>query len=188
MIKNKIQLITYANSFGKNIEELHSILNRFFKEEIGGVHLLPFFPSSSDRGFSPVDYFEVESSFGTWGDVKKLASDYALTSDLVINHISRHSKYFQDFLEKGDKSEYKDCFITPKKFNQNHSIKYLKYLEKRLPAFILSIFDNISQSDFIFHKNGINKIDLGKIYRRHRNPLFYDFEKKDGTKNQRIFG
>ena len=56
MIKNKIMLITYADSMGHNLQDLHRILNTYFSDAIGGVHILPFFPSSGDRGFAPIDY------------------------------------------------------------------------------------------------------------------------------------
>ncbi|KGO31756.1 hypothetical protein Q757_05265, partial [Oenococcus alcoholitolerans] len=71
-IKNKAMLITYADSLGKNIKELHQILDQYIGKSIGGVHLLPFFPSTGDRGFAPSDYTRVDSSFGDWNDVESL--------------------------------------------------------------------------------------------------------------------
>ena len=53
-MKNKIMLITYADSFGKNLKELKEMLDTHFDREIGSVHILPFFPSSGDRGFAPL--------------------------------------------------------------------------------------------------------------------------------------
>ena len=52
--KNKIMLITYPDSMGKNIKDLNFVLNKYFKGAIGGIHILPFFPSSEDRGFAPM--------------------------------------------------------------------------------------------------------------------------------------
>ncbi|MGT2637315.1 sucrose phosphorylase, partial [Streptococcus ratti] len=71
-IKNKTMLITYSDSLGKNLKELQDNLERYFGAAVGGVHLLPFFPSTGDRGFAPVDYDEVDPAFGDWSDVKKL--------------------------------------------------------------------------------------------------------------------
>ena len=50
-IKNEAMLITYSDSLGKNMKDLKFVLETYFKESIGGVHLLPFFPSTGDRGF-----------------------------------------------------------------------------------------------------------------------------------------
>lgn len=81
-MENKIMLITYADSMGKNINELHGILNDFFADCVHSVHLLPFYPSSGDRGFSPIRYDVVDPAFGTWADVERLASDYPLMQTL----------------------------------------------------------------------------------------------------------
>ena len=62
-LENKIMLITYADSMGKNLKELHTALNRHFKNAVGGVHILPFFPSSADRGFAPMRYDIVDEEF-----------------------------------------------------------------------------------------------------------------------------
>ena len=84
-IQNKAMLITYADSLGKNINELHQILKSHFGEAIGGVHLLPFFPSTGDRGFAPSDYTRVDATFGDWADVEALGEDYYLMFDFMIN-------------------------------------------------------------------------------------------------------
>ncbi len=59
-ITNKTMLITYSDSLGKNLKELDENLTKYFGDAIGGVHLLPLFPSTGDRGFAPVDYDEVD--------------------------------------------------------------------------------------------------------------------------------
>ena len=66
-------LITYADSMGKNLRELSEVLDRHFGKAVGGVHILPFFPSSGDRGFAPMTYEEVDSAFGDWKDIEKIA-------------------------------------------------------------------------------------------------------------------
>lgn len=115
-LSNKIMLITYANSLGKNLKELRTVLDRFFKEEIGGIHILPFYPSSADRGFAPITYRKVDPEFGDWTNIKELADKYYLMYDYMINHISAQSAYYKDFLNKKDQSEYKDLFIRYKDF------------------------------------------------------------------------
>ncbi len=111
-IQNKVQIITYPDSLGANLPELHYVLRRFFKNAIGGVHILPFYPSSSDRGFAPITYDEVDPVFGKWSDVEKIGKDFDLVIDFMINHISRQSDYFIDYIEKGENSEYADMFFS----------------------------------------------------------------------------
>ena len=118
-LENKCMLITYSDSMGNNLKDLYQVLDRYFKDAVGGVHILPFFPSSGDRGFAPMDYHKVDEAFGDWSDVEKLADDYYLMFDYMINHISAHSAYYKDFLEKKDASEYADLFIRYKDFWEN---------------------------------------------------------------------
>jgi glycosidase len=107
-------LITYGdqiNQAGKKpLECLADFLNSQIKDAVSGVHVLPFFPYSSDDGFSVIDYHQVDPKLGTWGDLASLSQDYRLMIDGVINHISRESGWFQSFL-KG-LPPYKDFFIT----------------------------------------------------------------------------
>ena len=115
-IQNKTMLITYSDSLGNNLKDLYENLEEHFGDAIGGVHLLPFFPSTGDRGFAPVDYDEVDSAFGVWEDVKRLGEKYYLMFDFMINHISRQSKYYKDYQEKHEASEFKDLFLNWDKF------------------------------------------------------------------------
>ena len=59
-IKNEAMLITYSDSMGSNMKDLKGVLDKHFQGAIGGVHLLPFFPSTGDRGFAPSDYTRVD--------------------------------------------------------------------------------------------------------------------------------
>lgn len=115
-IKNEAMLITYSDSLGKNMKDLKFVLETYFKESIGGVHLLPFFPSTGDRGFAPSDYTTVDPDLGSWEDVDALGEQYYLMFDFMINHISRESKLFQDFKKNHDNSPYKDMFIRVHEF------------------------------------------------------------------------
>ena len=135
-MKNKIMLITYSDSFGKNLKELKQMVDTYFKREINGIHILPFFPSSGDRGFAPINYREVDPQFGTWEDIQALAEDYELMFDFMINHLSRRSPEFLDFLEKHDQSEYADMFLRFKKFwpNGEPDQKQVDMLNKRKPC------------------------------------------------------
>jgi len=122
-IKNKIQVISYPDSLGKNLQELHYVLNRYFSKGVGGIHILPFYPSSADRGFSPITYYQVDPGFGTWRDIEMIQEDYDITVDFMVNHISRQSKYFKDFIQNGDDSEYADMFLSFNKLSPDGEIK-----------------------------------------------------------------
>lgn len=113
---NEIMLITYADSMGRNLNELDCILQKHFDGAIGGLHILPFFPSSADRGFAPIRYDMVDPQFGDWSGIERLAEHYYLMFDFMINHISRQSPYFKDFAEKKDASPYGEMFIRYKDF------------------------------------------------------------------------
>jgi sucrose phosphorylase len=65
---------------------------------VSGVHLLPFCPSSSDDGFSVIDYRAVDRDHGDWDDIVALAHDHRLMFDAVVNHVSARSAYLQGFL------------------------------------------------------------------------------------------
>jgi sucrose phosphorylase len=115
-IKNQVQLITYPDSLGGDLKSLGYILDAYFPGLFtGGIHILPPFPSSGDRGFAPLTYLEIDPQFGTWEDIRRIGGKHDILLDLMVNHISAKASYFQDFLRKGRKSEYADLFITQDK-------------------------------------------------------------------------
>lgn len=119
-VKNQVQLITYPDSLGGDLKSLNNVLNTYFPNTFkGGIHILPPFPSSGDRGFAPLTYFEIEPKFGTWEDVRKIGEKHDVLLDLMVNHISRKSVFFQDFLKHGRKSKYADLFLTLDKIWSN---------------------------------------------------------------------
>ena len=108
-------LITYGNTLegGEGMTPL-AALRRFALERLSGVvsyiHILPFFPYSSDDGFSVMDYRTVNPALGGWPDVEALGRDFKLAFDLVINHASSQGVWFQGFL-RGE-PEYAGWFFT----------------------------------------------------------------------------
>ncbi|WP_319415423.1 sucrose phosphorylase [Marispirochaeta aestuarii] len=116
-MRNGCQLITYPDSMGGSIASLKHGIEKYFSRAITGVHILPFYPSSGDRGFSPLGYDTVDPSFGSWDDIrgiKEMGLD--LTVDFMINHLSRRSAQFQDFLRRGKDSPFRDFFIRYSSF------------------------------------------------------------------------
>ena len=118
-VENKIMLITYANAMGKDLAALSDVLDRYFDGVFGGVHVLPFFPSSGDRGFAVIDYDTVDSAFGTWDDIDRLGEKYYLLADFMLNHVSIRCAEFRDYIKNGDASPYKEMFIDWNKFWPN---------------------------------------------------------------------
>lgn len=112
--EDDIIMITYGDSVISEGEKPLFTLNRFLhtycKNTINKVHMLPFFPYSSDDGFSVIDYSSVNESLGDWTDIERLAQDYGLMFDLVINHCSARSAWFQNF-QKGE-DPGRDFFFT----------------------------------------------------------------------------
>ena len=121
-LKNKVQLIVYPDSLGADLVELHYVLRRYLSLAVGGVHLLPFYPSSADRGFAPLTYDEVDPAFGTWRDIDLIGREFDLIIDFMVNHISRQSVYFQDYFEKGPDSEFADMFLSFNKLSPTGEI------------------------------------------------------------------
>ncbi|TGB02441.1 alpha-amylase family glycosyl hydrolase [Halobacillus salinus] len=108
-----VMLITYGDSIVGDkqnpLQTLRSFLNEYVGQVINSVHILPFYPYTSDDGFSVQDYEKVREDLGDWEDVHDLAGQYDLMFDAVINHISRKSDWFQKYLE-GEEA-YQNYFV-----------------------------------------------------------------------------
>ena len=109
-----VALITYGDSIiGDGLKPLR-VLREFCETWLGSsitwVHILPFFPWTSDDGFSVLDYSSVNQALGDWDDISAVASDYRLMADLVLNHCSSRSAWFQNFKQGVDPG--KDYFFT----------------------------------------------------------------------------
>jgi sucrose phosphorylase len=161
--KNGIMLITYPDSLGQNLSELRFVLDRFFSGAVAGVHILPFFPSSSDRGFSPTRYDIVDPEFGDWTDLAGLSEKYFLMYDFMINHLSRQSPQFQDFNARKDQSPYASMFIRYKEFWPNgeptpENIENIYKRKPRAPYFEITFQDGAAEK--IWCTFGDDQIDL----------------------------
>jgi sucrose phosphorylase len=107
-------LITYGDAFkgekGETLAALHKTVQTHNQGAVNTLHLLPFFPYSSDRGFAVVDFESVDPTMGTWESVREMDVDYDLMFDGVMNHCSSRSQMFQEFLQGTPR--FKDFFIA----------------------------------------------------------------------------
>ncbi|GHV86314.1 sucrose phosphorylase [Spirochaetia bacterium] len=124
-------LISYGDMLSGDTGTGLSRLFRFLEKRNGGtfsyLHLLPFHPYSSDDGFSVIDYRRVDERFGSWDDLEKFGNPVSpkteklkLAFDLVINHGSLQSRWFQGFLQ--DEEQYQSWYITRPADYDSHSV------------------------------------------------------------------
>ncbi|MGD9235330.1 MAG: sugar phosphorylase [Desulfobacterales bacterium] len=97
-----VVLITYGDSLQKDGEAplvtLHAFANQYLKGAVSNIHFLPFFPYSSDDGFSVMDFFKIDPALGTWQDVAAIGEDFELMFDYVVNHFSAKGQWFANYL------------------------------------------------------------------------------------------
>jgi sucrose phosphorylase len=109
-----ILLITYGDSVlsaGRYpLVALQEFLSEYVGNAVTGIHILPFFPYSSDDGFSIKDYLTVNPDLGNWSDIEGIGKDYNLMADLVINHVSQYHPWFKNFLKNREPGN--DYFIS----------------------------------------------------------------------------
>src|SRR6266540_6782058 len=108
-------LITYPDQVqqaGKHpLAVLAEFCQSYLLDTVTGIHILPFYPWTSDDGFSVMDYREVATAYGDWNDVRKIGEHFRLMFDAVINHISVSSFWFQSML-RGE-TQFQDYFVEP---------------------------------------------------------------------------
>ncbi|WP_134706232.1 alpha-amylase family glycosyl hydrolase [Rahnella sp. CJA17(1/100)] len=116
-----VVLITYADQFTNKAEKTLSVFDSFYQQHLADVfnivHLLPFYPYSSDDGFSVIDYQQVNPLAGNWKDIRKLGQSSRLMFDYVCNHISASSEWFKQYLAGNPK--YENYFIS---LNENSDL------------------------------------------------------------------
>lgn len=99
-----VVLITYGDSLYSDgeapLKMFHRFAEKHFKDVFSTIHILPFFPYSSDDGFSVIDFYCVDPKLGGWEDIKSLGGDFQLMFDLVLNHVSSKSKWFEKYLNE----------------------------------------------------------------------------------------
>lgn len=124
-LNNKdIVLITYGDNIqatSKNpLQSLFKFSDEYLDQAINIIHILPFYPYSSDDGFSVIDYKKVNPALGDWKDIEDIGQKFYLMFDLVANHISSESIWFREYLKGNPK--YDDYFISIDKDNDLSSV------------------------------------------------------------------
>ena len=101
--ENDVMVITYADTIiskdASGVKNLNELFEKYIKNSVSAIHLLPFFEYSSDDGFSVIDYKKLNNEVGTWKEINELSQNYDLMFDAVINHISRESDWFKEYLK-----------------------------------------------------------------------------------------
>jgi len=156
-----IILITYGdliNKDGENpLKTLAHICENYLKGVFSAVHILPFFPFSSDRGFSVMDFEEVDPRLGGWEDIEEIKQDFRLMFDGVINHVSSKSKWFQEFLNQNP--DYQDVFIvfsTRDEISEDH----LKLIVRPRTSDLLTPFHTLNGTRWVWTTFSKDQIDL----------------------------
>jgi len=156
-----IILITYGDILrGKEpspIATLGKFCDTYLEGTINTLHILPFFPYSSDKGFSITDFEAVDPSLGTWQDIEVLESKYQLMFDGVINHVSAKSRWFQEFLN-GD-SYYKEFFISYSSPGEL-TPEQRKIIFRPRTSDILTEFQTINGTRYVWSTFSSDQIDL----------------------------
>ncbi len=154
-------LITYGDLLHKNsqspLKTLGDFCENYLRGTINTVHILPFFPSSSDKGFSVIDYGTVDPHLGTWNDIEALGERYKLMFDGVINHVSSKSRWFIEFL--GGNPEFEDCFIWYSSENElSGEQKRLIFRPRTTP--VLTRYETLDGPRYVWTTFSKDQIDL----------------------------
>ncbi len=156
-----VVLITYGDlirSPGVSpLESLESFAEVFFKDLITIIHILPFYPYSSDRGFSVISYTEVDPRLGSWEDIRRLGESFRLMFDGVFNHMSSQSEWFREFIN--GHPEYRDYFIA---FSSASSLDddHLKIILRPRTSSLLTRYDTMDGERFVWTTFSADQVDL----------------------------
>ena len=101
--ERSVILITYGDQVSRAGQAALDVQREFLLDHqlndiFQTVHLLPFFPFSSDDGFSVMDYRRVNPAVGGWNDVERFGKSFGMAFDFVVNHVSQKHAWFQAYL------------------------------------------------------------------------------------------
>lgn len=149
-------LITYGDTLvragEKPLEQLAHFLETNLRDVITSVHILPFFPYSSDDGFAVMDYKTVRPHLGDWQDIQNIGNKFQLMADLVINHASAQSGWFKGYL--AGEAAYEDFFFTAKPSDN------LSQVVRPRPSPLLTPFESHEGEKYLWCTFGPDQVDL----------------------------
>ncbi len=164
--EKEMVLITYGDLIrGQErspLATLHKFVNTYNRGAISTLHILPFFPYSSDKGFAIIDFSRVDPKLGTWEDIEDMSGRYNLMFDGVLNHCSSRSQMFREFLDGN--SDYRDFFIFYTSPDELTADQRSKIFRPRTSD-ILTKFDTIDGPRYVWTTFSDDQIDLN-----YRNP------------------
>ncbi len=154
-------LITYGDLLQSAerspLATLAKFCDTYLKGTINTLHILPFFPSSSDKGFSIIDFETVDPHLGSWHDIEDLENRYQLMFDDVINHVSSKSRWFSEFLNNNP--YYKDFFIT---FNSREDLtsEHRRIIFRPRSSNLLTEFQSLKGKIYVWTTFSPDQIDI----------------------------
>ncbi len=154
-------LITYGDlvrSPGeKPLQTMQELFSKYLQGVFNTIHILPFFPYSSDRGFAVMDFEEVDPQLGNWEDILELKSEFKLMFDGVFNHVSSKSRWFQEFLNQNpDFLDFFTVFSTKSQISPDH----LKLIVRPRTSEVLSTFYTLNGTRMVWTTFSPDQIDL----------------------------
>lgn len=154
-------LITYGDILREEgispLTTLSKFCGLYLNQTINTLHILPFFPYSSDKGFSVINFTTVDPRLGTWENIEDLETRYKLMFDGVINHVSSRSHWFQEFID--DSPYYNDFFITYKSYDEL-TPKERSVIFRPRTSDILTKYQTISGDRYVWSTFSTDQIDL----------------------------
>lgn len=154
-------LITYGDLLkgdeASPLATLAKFCDTYLEGTINTLHILPFFPYSSDRGFSIIDFESVDPNLGTWDDIEDIEDRYQLMFDGVINHVSSKSRWFQEFLNQNpDYADFFTVFSTKEIISEDH----LRLLVRPRTSEVLTPFETLNGRQLVWTTFSPDQVDL----------------------------
>jgi len=154
-------LITYGDLIQSKktlpLETLAKFCRKYLRNAINTLHILPFFPYSSDRGFAITDFEEVDPRLGRWENIEDLKSDFKLMFDGVFNHVSSKSRWFQEF--RNGNPDYKNFFSV---FSTKDAISedHLRLIVRPRTSDLLTEFSTLNGRRWVWTTFSPDQVDL----------------------------
>ncbi len=158
MDQRDVFLVTSGDQFthpeGFPLQVLGTFAGRYLENIFTGLHVLPFYPASSQDGFAVTDPYQVDNRLGTWGDIERLGSHFKLLYDLVLNQVSIQSPWFRAYLEGEDR--YKAYFIAVDPETDLSEVVH----PPTAAGPLLTSFESSSGTKWIWTTFGADQVDL----------------------------